>query len=289
MSVIKIFIPNPNDGTATFDQVQHGQADDSSGTNAAVINTSSIDTTRRNQINPGTTNYTYTSGATNKYYSGRYKNSSSAVTTDWMTWTLGGKDRWDTMFENEMGDTTNAVWSQATVSRFKQWALESLFPDLVDTVIDTTLTIDNDDTPQNTYDVPFGIMNITEVGVGDVNNTTSRFKTVSHDNWKFEAGKLHIMSLSGLVTDEQIRLVATKKYLDIGEVPDRYDRFVMHHLKMSAYLNLAEDFPRFKTWAQLQDATKVSFENMRVHAREFERKFIEGKAEARELANSLAL
>jgi hypothetical protein len=42
---------------------------------------------------------------------------------------------------------------------------------------------------------------------------------------------------------------------------------------MQAYLDLADDFPRFKEWAQLQEGSKVSFENLRVHAREFERKF----------------
>lgn len=287
MAVLKISVPNPNDGTTTFDQIQHGEADDSSGTNAAVINTSSIDTSERSQINPGTTNYIYTSGNTSKYYSGRYKNSTSGVTTDWMDWTLGGKDRWDTMFENEMSDTTNAVWSQATVARFKQWALEALYPDIQRTVIDTSLTIDNDSSPAYTYEVPFGITEITEVGVGDIDNTTSSFRVLLHNNWKFEANKLHIMNLSGLSTGDTIRLVATKKYLEVGDVPERFDRLIMNHLKMNAYLYLAEDFPRFKQWAQLQDGTKVSFENMRVHAREFERKFIEGKAEQRELALSV--
>ena len=290
MAIIKISAPNPLDGTTTFDQVQHGQADDSSGTNAAVVNTASVDTSKRSPINPGTTEYVYTSGATNKYYSARYKNSSSGVTTDWMTWTLGGKDRWDTMFENEMDDTANAVVSQAGVQRFKDWALEAFYPDLFNpSVIDTSLTVDNDTSPEYQYDIPFGMFNITEVAFGDVNNLTSYFKVVDHDNWKVEGNKLHFMSLAGFTDDAAIRLVGAKKYLEVGDVPERYDRIAMHHMKMNYYLYLSEDFPRFKKWAQLQEGTKVSFENMRVQAREFERKFIEAKAEARELANSLGM
>ena len=290
MAVIKIVGFNPLDGTTTFDQIQFGQADDSSGTNAAVQQTSSIDTTRRTPINPGFTTYTKTDGATNKYYAVRYKNSSSGVTTDWSPWVLGGKDRWDTLFETEMSDTTNTVWSQAVVASFKQQALEALYPDLFDpSVIDTSLTLDNDTTPSYQYDIPFGMFNITEVGFGDIDNVTSRFTIVQHDNWKVEGNKLHFMSLSGLTDDAVIRLVGSKKYLEVGEVPERYDYIALNHLKMSAYLFLSEDFPRFKQWGQLQEGTKVSFENMRVQAREFERKFIATKAEARELANSLMM
>lgn len=285
MSVIKISAPNLND-ISSFDQVQFGQADDASGTNATVLATQTADSSDRSKINPGSSYYVYTNGSTTKYYSARGRRSSDLVTTDWATWVLGGKDRWDSMFENEMQDTANDVFTQNDVARFKTWALEALYPDLFKETIDTSLTVDNDTTPQHTYTVPFGIFDISEVGIGDVNNTSSTFVIVSPDNWKHEGDKLHFASLAGLSNALTIRLVASKKYVEVGEVPERYDRFVMHYLKMSAYLRLADDFPRFLKWARLQDGTKVSFESLRVHAREFERKFLDGKAEARELALS---
>lgn len=283
MAVIKITVVNPNDGTTTFDKVRFYEATGSDGTGATLLSTESIDTSVRNQIDPGTTSYTYTSGSLTRYYAVRYYNSTSTAQTDYTTWTLGGKDRWDAMFENDLDDTANAVWSAATVARFKQWALEALFPDLFRQVIDTSLTFDNDDSPTYTYSVPFGIFHISEVGVGDTENSTSTFMIAHADNWTFENSTLHFKNLNGLPDDGVIRLIANKKYLEVGEVPERFDRFVIYHLKMSAYLYLADDFPRFKKWSQLQDGTKVSFENLRVHAREYERKFIEGKAEVRDL------
>lgn len=281
--IIKVTVPNPNDGTTSFDKIRFFEATDSSGTGATLIATENIDTSNRQQIDPGTTSTRYTSGDITKYYAAKYYNSTSGALTSYTTWVLGGKDRWDTMFENELDDTANAVWSQATVARFKTWVLEALYPDLYRQVIDTSLTVDNDATPTYTYTVPFGIFHVSEVGVGDIQNSTSTFTIVAADNWTLENSTLHFKSLTGFTDTATIRLIANKKYLEVGEVPERFDRFVMYHLKMSAYLYLADDFPRFKKWSQLQAGTKVTFENLRVHAREFERKFIEGKAEVREL------
>lgn len=283
MSIIKSSVANPNDGTTTFDKIRFYEADDSSGTNATLISTSSIDTTNRYQIDPGYTTYTYTSGSTSKYYAAKYYNSSSGISSDYTTWVLGGKDRWDSMFENDLGDTSNAVWSQADIARYKQWALDALYPDLYYQVTDTSLTLDNDTVPTYTYTVPFGIFHIAEVAVGDLQNSTSEFTIIHPDNWTLEGSTLHFKSVPTSESSATIRLIAHKKFLEVGEVPERFDRFVMFHLRMSAYLRLADDFPRFKTWSQLQAGTKVSFENLRVHAREFERKFVEGKAEVREL------
>jgi hypothetical protein len=283
MSIIKITIPNPNDGTTTFDKIRFYEATDSAGTGASLLSTEAIDTSGRYQIDPGTTSYTYTTGNTAKYYAGKYYNSVSTITTDYTPWVIGGKDRWDTMFENEMDDTVNAVWSQADIARFKNWALEALYPDLYRQVVDTSLTLDNDTAPAYTYEVPFGIFHISEVGVGDVNNSTSRFTILHPDNWTFENTKLHLKGIPSSELSATIRLIASKKYLEVGDVPERFDSFVMHHMKMSAYLRLADDFPRFKKWSQLQDGTRVSFENLRVHAREFERKFLLGKSEVRDL------
>lgn len=284
MAIIKLSVPNPLDGTTTFTSVRFYEATDSSGTGASLLSTESISTTYRSQIDPGFTTYTYTSGATNKYYAARYYNTTTAATSDYTAWTLGGKDRWDTLFETAMDDASNSVWRQAVVLQFKNWALEALFPDLYRQVIDTSLTLDYDSSPTYTYTVPYGIFHISEVGVGDIENSTSTFTIVHPDNWTLENSTLHFKSLSGLPDLGTIRLICHKKYLEVGEVPERFDHFVLYHMKMNAYLYLADDFPRFKQWAQLQEGTKVSFENLRVHAREFERKFIEGKAEVRELS-----
>lgn len=280
MSVIKLYASNPIDGITTFNQVKFYEATDNAGTGASLVATVSIDTTTINQVDPGFTTYTYTSGSTTKYYSCKYYNSVSAIVTDYTAWTLGGKDRWNTMFENEMDDTANAVWSLETVNRFKQWGMSALYPDMYRQVIDTSLTFVSG---TYTYTVPFGIFNISAVGVGDIQNLTSTYVEIHPDSWSQENNILHIKNLAGLTDGATIRLIASKKYLDVGEVPEDIDRIIMYHMKMNAYLYLAEDFPRFKNWAQLQEGSKVSFENLRVHAREFERKFVEGKAEIRSL------
>lgn len=281
MSVIKLYALNPKDGTDTYNQVEFYEATDTIGTGATLLSTAkSIDTANMSQVDPGYTLYTNTSGTLTKYYATKFAHATSGIKSEYTTWVLGSKDRWNTMFENEMEDTTNAVWSVATLTRFKDWALEALYPDLYRQVTDTSLTFDDE---TYTYTVPFGIFNIAEVAVGDVQNSTSTFVKVHPDNWALEGSSLHFFNLVGLTDAAVIRLIAHKKYLEVGQVPETVDRVVMHHMKMNAYLYLAEDFPRFKTWAQLQEGSKVSFENLRVHAREFERKFIEGKAEMRSL------
>lgn len=285
MAIIKISVPNPLDGTSSFDKIRFFQANDSSGTGVSQIGSdTSIDTSTRYQLDPGVTSLTYTSGLTTKYYAAKYYNSSSGALSDYTTWVLGGKDRWDTMFETEMDDAANTVWSAADVANFKTWALNALFPELYRQVIDTSLTLDNDSAPSYTYTIPFGIFHISEVGIGDLNNSTSTFTKLHNDQWSMENSILHLYRIPPSESGATIRLIASKKYLEVGDVPEMYDSIAMDHMKMSAYLNLSEDFPRFKTYAQLQEGTKVSFENMRVQAREFERKFKAGKAE---MANTL--
>ena len=286
MSIIKSTVFNTNDGTTTFTEVMFYEATDNACTGATLLSTVALDTAGRYQIDPGVTSYTYTSGSTAKFYAAKFSNPTTGILSDFTTWVQGGKDRWDTMFENDLGDSANAVWTAADIARYKQWALDALYPDLYRQVIDTTLTLDNDDTPSYTYTLPFGIFSVSEVGIGDIQNSTSMFNIIHPDNWTIENSTLHFKQIPSSESSAVIRLIAHKKFMDVGEVPERFDRFVIYHLRMSAYLRLADDFPRFKKWSQYQEGSKVSFENLRVHAREFERKFMEGKAEVRELLYS---
>jgi hypothetical protein len=278
-NIIKLSVKNPDDGTTTFDQIRFYEADDSSGSGASLLNTSDVDTVNITPVDPGNTTYSHTTGSTSKYYAARYYNSSSGNISDYTTWTLGGEDRWDIMFENELQDTANAVWTAADLKRYKKRALNALYPDLYRIVIDTSLTMDlTSGAEEYEYTLPFGVFDVSEVGTGDVDNIDSTFKVTANDNWKVENNILHFTNISEYSDGDTIRLVAAKKFLSVGEVPEIYDELVMYHLRMSAYLRLADDYPRYLTFAKLQKGTAVSFENLRVHAREFERKFEEGKA-----------
>jgi hypothetical protein len=286
MAIIKLFSDNPIDGITTFDKVRFYEATDSAGTGATLIATEDIDTDTIDMIGPGFTDYVYTAGSTSKYYASAWYNSSNGALSAYSTWVLGGLDRWDTMFMAELKDTSSAVWDATDRGYFKSKALEALYPDFFRNVVDTSLTIVNNSTLQTyVYTVPYGIFYIAEVGVGNLNKTASltrTFEKVKADYWTFEKNQLHFSSLSGLTDGETIRLIASKKYLEVGEVPDRLNPLVMEHMRMSAYLQMADDFPRFKTWGKLQQGTKVSFENLRVHAREFERRFNDLKKELKD-------
>jgi hypothetical protein len=286
MAVIKCFSKNPKDGTTTFDKVRFYEATDDEGTGATLIATVAIDSSTADTINPGFTFFIYPTGDESKYYATKWYNSVNFIESSYSTWVQGGQDRWDTLFMNDLQDTSSAVWSSTDRSNFKKAAIEALYPDFFLNTIDTSLSIANNSTNQTyTYNVPFGIFKITEVGIGNVNKTSllSRdFKVLKADYWKHEGKTLNLGSLSGLTDGSIIRLVGSKKYTDVGEVPERLDTLVLIHMKMNAYLRLADDYPRFLTWAKLQQGTKVSFENLRVHAREFERKFRENKAELKD-------
>ena len=285
MAVIKLYSNNPEDGTSTFNKVKWYEATDSIGTGKTALVDSEghdvetdIDISTAETIHPGFTTYTHYSGDTDKYYASTWYNSSSGVETDPSDWIKGGEDRWDEKFKQELEDKDELVWDADIRKQFKKNTLEELFPDFYRTVIDTSLTVKNEaGNVIYTYTVPYGIFQISEVGVGTVNTTSSTeardFKIIKADYWTFEKNQLHFATMSGINNGETIRIIGQKKFLGVGEVPEHLDALAMLHLKMQAYLYLADDYPRFKTWAQLQEGSKVSFENLRVHAREFERKF----------------
>jgi len=275
MSVIKLYSENPKDGTDTFNVVHFYEADDNVGTGSNLIVTVDIDLSTINPTSPGFTSKVYPTGSTSKYYASTWYSSITLSETQKSDWVLGGTDRWDSRFMNELKDTAGAVWDSTTRAYFKDSALESLYPQFTLETVDTSLTVVNNSTTQTkTYTVPFGIFHISEVGIGDPDDETNYpFAVVNPDNWQFEKNLLRFNSLSGMNDGYPLRLVCAKKYTEVGEVPQKLDQVVLLHMKMDAYLNLADDYPRFLTWAKLQAGTKVSFENLRVHAREFERKF----------------
>ena len=288
MSIIKLYTENPKDGTTSFDKARFYQATDSAGTGATLIATVAIDTSGLNPTSPGFTSYTYTSGSITKYYASTWYNSVSTDETDKSDYVIGGTDRWDTRFMSDLSDTASAVWSATDREYFKDSALEALYPDFFFETVDATLEVVNDSTTQTkSYAVPFGTFNISEVGIGDPNDgATYPFVVVTPNNWQYEKNLLRFNSLSGITDGYPISLVCAKKYVNVGEVPTKLDQIALLHMKMDAYLNLADDYPRFLTWAKLQAGTKVSFENLRVHAREFERKFDKEKKRLADMLSS---
>jgi len=283
MSVIRLYAENPTEGS--FDQVRFYEATDNIGTGSTLLSTEDVDTTTADVIYPGFTSYLHSSGDTAKFYATTWYNSDSTGETDKSDWVQGGQDRWDTMFMDEMNDTSSAVWSATDRQLYKEHAIEALYPDFFTAKIDTSLVVVNSgSTITRVYTLPNGLFDVFEIGVGDPDSSTQTYKRILNDNWTIERNKLRFYSMSGLTNGYPIRLVAQSKYENAGQVPKRLDFIVMYHMRMSAYTRLADDFPRFDKWSRLQKGTKVSFENLRVHAREFERKFEEEK---RRMADTL--
>lgn len=293
MSIIICYSDNPKDGIVTFDKVLFYQADDASGTNATLIQTVDVDVSTKDLNNPGYTKYIYGSGSTSKYYASKWQSTALSFTTDYSTWVKGGEDRIDTLFKNDLDDTAEAVFTATDRERYKQAAVEALYPELFRIVIDTTLSVVNDETTQTyEYTLPNGIYQVLEVGVGTVNKTASierTYKNIKKEYWSVKKDQLIFERISQLTDDEPLRIIGAKKYSSIGEIPTKYDWLILLHMKMDAYLRLADDFPRFKKWAMLQEGSKVSFENLRVHAREYERKFNTEKAKIKDTSLESAI
>lgn len=293
MAIIKLWGKNPSDGTSTFTKVKFYEATDDSGTGASLIATEDVDLTTADSLNQGYTTYTYTSGDTAKYYATAWDNDDGTITTDYSTWVKGGEDRLDERFKEEMEDTAESVWTATQRKYFKDAAIDALHPELYFETIDTSLSITNNSTTQTfVYTLPYGIFDVNEVSIGYPNKTASQdrdYKIMRPDYWSVQGNKLVLDSLSGLSDGYPIRIVAAKKYTQAGEIPERIDRILMLHMRMDAYLNLADDYPRFKKWAQMQDGTKVSFENLRVQAREYEQKFAREKQRIKEVGISTAI
>jgi hypothetical protein len=242
-------------------------------------------------VSPGYSTYTRIGGSLTKFYASAFYNSVSLLQSAYSAWVQGGQDRWDTMFMDELKDTSSAVWSATDRSYFKKKALEALFPDFFYETIDTSLLIVNDSTTQTySYTLPVNIFQISEVGVGNPNDHANYpFVVVLPETWKTEQNKLVFSSLSGLTDDYPIRLVCSKKYMDVGEVPVRLDPLAMIHLRMSAYMQMVDDYPRFLKWARLQGGTKVTFEGLKLLVRELERQFNSEKERQKSLAMSVLI
>ena len=290
MSVLKHYSDNPRDGITTFDKVRFYKADDALGTGAVLVSTVDIDVDTTTAINPGFTSYVDSAGDLTKYYASCWYISSTGMESTRSSYVLAGKDRLDTRFENDMQDTASAVFTTADKASFKKDAIEALYPEFYRDVIDTSLAVINSATDVHyIYTIPFGIFQISEVGYGNINATnlvSHDFNVIKPAYWKVEKNQLRLDSLPSWGNGDTIRLVAQKKYLEVGEVPVFLDSLLVIHMKMSAYLKLADDFPRFLKWGQLQQGTKVSFENLRVHAREFERKFNDLKKQIKDTSQA---
>lgn len=287
-TIIKLFSNNPKDGTTTFNKIRFYRATDNAGTGATLITTVDVDLTTVDKVSSGFTTYVYTNGSLTEYYASAFYNSTSLLQSTYSTWVLGGQDRWDTMFKDEMKDTASAVWSATDRGYFKKKALEAIYPDFFYESIDTSLTLVNNSTTQTySYTLPMGIFQISEVGLGDPNDKTNYpFVEVSPNNWKTEQNKLVFTSLSGLTDAYPIRLVCSRKFLDVGEVPERLDPMVMIHLRMSAYQQMVDDYPRFLQWSRLQGGTKVTFEGLKLLHRELGNQFNLEKERQKNLAMS---
>lgn len=283
--VVRLYADNPKTGTTDFSQVRFYSATNSSGASQTLIKAVNIDTANINPVDPGFTSYLHTTGDDTLYVASSWYNATTTVETRLSPWILQGQDRWDTMFMDELRDTAAAVWTASDRSYLKQKALEALFPDFFYEVIDTSLIVTNNATTQtHSLTIPFGIFYIAEVGIGKPNDQANQpFKILMAENWRFEQNQLNILSLSGLVDGRQIRLIASKKFLEVGEVPRRLDPLVMLHLRMSAYTWLADDYPRFLKWGRLQKGTKITLEGLRALIADYERKFNQEKLRMKEL------
>lgn len=275
--VTRLYAENPKNLTDDFSHVKFYDATDSSGSGKALLATVAIDTSNTNPIDSGFTSYLHNTGDNTKYVSASYYYNDGATSRETRTseWVLQGQDRWDTMFKNEMQDSAEAVWDATDRQYFKERALEALFPDFFFEKIDTSLTVDNNSSSQTyQYTLPQGFFYIAEVGIGRPNSqSVQKFVIVTPDNWKVEQNKLMFASLSGLTDDYDIRLVGSKKYMEVGEVPVRLDSLIMIHLRMSAYMQMSDDFPRFLKWSRMQKGTKVSFAEMKEWVKSLDRMF----------------
>jgi len=291
MSVIKLYSDNPDNGIDSFDKIRFYEATDNDGTGATLIATVAINIANVNPIDPGFTSTPYTSGSTTKYYASTWYNSITGAETDKSDWILGGTDRWDTMFRLLMKDTAKTVWADADLAEFKRNAIEALYPEFFYESIDTSLTVVNNSTTKTkSYSLPLGIFNISEVGVGNPNDEDNYpFGIVVASNWNIEQNKLVFGSLSDLTDGYPIRLICSRKYYDVGQVPARLDSLIMLHLRKSAYMQMVDDYPRFLNWSRLQKGTRVTFEGLKLLVNQYDNMFQKEKDRIKDMERSTRL
>lgn len=276
MAVLKLFATNPTDGIASFDKIKFYEATDAIGTGSTLITTIAIDLATADINDAGYTVHTYPTADLAKYYAATYYNSVSFVETNKGAYILGARDRVYDKFQKLTGDTTNAVFENNAVVQFREDGIEALFPELQRQVIDETLEITKSSSADTlVYTIPFGLVP-TQVWVGDANDDSD---FVQARGWSIEGNKLRFDSIDDFTDEDTIRLIALKKFTNVGEVPEKFDSLLLIHMQGSAYRWMASRYPRYEAYSQLQKGTKVSFENLDGIANKFFTEF-----DARKLA-----
>jgi len=270
MAVIKLFSTNPKDGATTFDKIRFYEANDAEGAGAAKIAEIAVDVSKKTLIDPGFTTYLYTSGSTSKYYASSYYNVGSGTETSKSAWTKGGQNRWDKMLLDWAEDDDEEVFDEDARSLFNKNILERLSPELEETLVNTTLTWDED---ALTYTVPDGISEILEIGIGDVDKA-GEFDEPLSELWSVEGRTLRFTKApSGVNDGDTMRLIHKRRHEEVGEVPTIYDPLILIGLQAEAYKWMASYYPRFEKFAQLRGGSGVSFEGLRAAAKDLDDEF----------------
>ena len=227
---------NPNDGAASYDQMEFYRSDTSGGsfTLQATVN---IDTSTISDLSPGYTSWIDPSGSSSKYYKIRWKNSVSSAVSSYSDEFQGETTVLDSRFRKRMRDTnaSNYFFSNASVGEFRQDAIYSLWPSTWHETTDSSLTSDED---TEVYTLPSGVTRLNKIDLVDTDG--SLFARIK--DYEVQSNKIifQVAPADGYT----MRLWVEKMFTKSAEVPEVFDAYLLDYMALQAFKELEADRAR---------------------------------------------
>lgn len=232
-----IDIRNPNDLTATYDQIEiQGSANSDMSSPTTLTSSLAIDTSTANDLSTGYTSYLDSTGY--NYYRFRYKVSASAAVSDWSDIFAANTTVMHTRFRNRMHDTNSAnyYFTNAQVTDILANAINKLYPASWNEVIDETLSSSG---TEEKYTFPVGIFRVNQIelidSAGEVQSRPLNYQIVGRK----------IIFTHPLTSGYTLRLYADKKFSKLGEVPEEFDSLILDLMTLEAYQSFEADRSRY--------------------------------------------
>lgn len=237
-------IRNPNDLTATYDQIEIKYDTDSTMATESVLATVSISTTYASDLSTGFTSYNHTSGDSTHYYRFRYKISASSSYSNYSDIFQANTTIMHSRFRRRTRDTNSAnyYFTNDDITNFLANAVRKLFPHTYNEVIDETLSTDG---TTEKFSFPTGVNRITDVEFIDSSgNVVSAPST-----WRLRARQIIFDTAPS--SGYTIRLYCEKMFQKLSEVPEFFDDLILDLMILEAWQTFEFDRSKYARYTTM--------------------------------------
>ncbi len=253
--LVPLYIQNPPDGEATFDQTEVFYSGDAYG---AALATVDIDLTTRSKFGPGYTKHLHTTGS-NYSYKVRFKNSGTGAVSGFSSIVPTGESYSIQETRRLLDDEVSAseLFTDEDMQRAESRAVNRLFPRVLFEDKDTSLTIS---TTLIDYNLPVGFYQPVRVEKG----TFAADNLAEIENYEILGGITLRLQESDIDEPLPITIRYTRAYRNVGEVPMVLQPFIIYEMLAECYETIANQRGvKFKSFQALQRENDITPERLK--------------------------